>query len=118
MLFQYYILINNVRIQKRGWIFLECLSYHSHDPLLRLQRWQILNHIHAGRDCSNLWFRSHSAKDKKIKISDRSFQINFPMLYDNIQHPRCFVYDLQGKQKIMQGYLPNDTTGDVIFRIQ
>jgi hypothetical protein len=40
------------------------------------------------------------------------------MLLHRLQHSRRALHGLQGTHPTIQGYLPNDTTGDVIFRIQ
>lgn len=91
--------------------------YHS-TPLLRLQRRTVLPDLHPCRHHPNLRLRSHRHQNSQKSISLRTLQINLHMLHRHLRHPRTSLPVLQGKSRLTQGYLPNDTTGNFIFRVQ
>lgn len=86
--------------------------------VLRLQRWPVLPHLHPRRHSTNLRVRPHRHQDTKEQVGYRSLPRNVYLLHGDLRSTIRAVHVLQGTLCLIQGYLPNDTTGNLIFKIQ
>lgn len=72
-------------------------SNNPYDPLLRVQRWKVLDNIHPGRDSTNVWVCTGDAKNHEIEDSHRTIQIDLHLLYAHLWHQSSAVHDLQSR---------------------
>ena len=93
-----------------------CGYYPLH--VLCLQQWTILLHLHSRWHCPDIWIRPHCHQDSEESISVRPLQIDLYLLHDSLCSQEHSIPVLQGTVDMMQGYLPNDQTGNFIFKIQ
>ena len=87
-------------------------------PLLRIQQRTVLLHLHHRRHRADLRLCADSAEDQEEPVGDGALEGDLPLLHPNIRTQEHPLPNLQSTHLPTQGYLPNDETGNFIFKVQ
>ena len=86
--------------------------------LLPLQQRAILLHLHSGGNSPDLRVCPHRPENTQKSFGGRTLPVDLHLLHSSVCPPLHPLLLLQGNTPPTQGYLPNDQTGNLIFKIQ